>query len=268
MKSNNLSLTIIGCGWLGIPLGKTLVQQGHTVFGSVRNEERSSELESVGIEPFVLDLEKSTKIPKSILTSTSVLVITLPPIDRQNPTHYPKLLTELLAQFSDETQVIFTSSTGIYPEESGIYDEDFQFSNQQESSVLPLAESAIRSSEKAYTIFRLGGLIGPNRHPIRFLQGRKRVKNPDGAINFVHQGDCLRSIIHVIDNQKSNEVFNLVYPYRPSRISYYTNAAKHYGFEEPEFETGPKIDRIISSEKVKSLLNFQFEFPIDSFPEL
>ncbi len=268
MKTNNLSVTIIGCGWLGMPLAQLLIEQKNTVFGSVRNSERIEELRLVGIEPFIIDLEKSTEIPTEIAKSTSTLIITLPPIDRKNPARYARILEDLLRQFSDDTHVVFTSSTGIYPEETGNFEESFQFSSEQESTVLHRAEDAIRGSGKAHTIFRLGGLIGPKRHPIRFLQGRRRLKNPKGSINFVHQGDCLRAIMQAIDDRQLIGTFNLVFPSHPSRETYYDDAAKHYGFQAPEFEANEKIDRIISSEKVQADFNFQFEFRIDCFPEL
>jgi nucleoside-diphosphate-sugar epimerase len=178
------------------------------------------------------------------------------------------MLQEILNQFSNETRVIFTSSTGIYPKDASNYDESFEFTSEQDSTVLNVAENAIRQSGKSHVIFRLGGLIGPNRHPIRFLQGRKNVKNPDGPINFVHQGDCVRAILQTIADTSLTGTFNLVYPDHPSRQNYYVSAAKHYNFEVPHFEEAEAINRLISSGKIMSKLQFEFEFPIDNFPKL
>jgi nucleoside-diphosphate-sugar epimerase len=268
MERTNLSLTIIGCGWLGLALAETLVKKGHTVFGTVRSESGFNALREVGVKPIKLDVEKSTSLPEIVLNSTEILVITLPPIDRKNPNHYKRILEELLGRFSEDVRVIFTSSTGIYPEDASIYDENFVFTQEQESTVLNVAENVIRASKKQSVIFRLGGLTGPNRHPIRFLEGRIGVKNPDGPINFVQQGDCLQALLLTIENTAISGTFNLVYPEHPTRKNYYSAAAKHYALNPPEFVKEAAIERLISSDKIVSELSFAFKFPINDFPKL
>ncbi|MCJ8291791.1 MAG: hypothetical protein HRT58_18515 [Crocinitomicaceae bacterium] len=268
METKDLSVTIIGCGWLGLKLGKELVEKGYSVNGSVRKPAGFGALESVGINPFELDLEKSTDVPTSISMSERILVISIPPIDRKKPLRYETMLQELLNQFSDETKVIFTSSTGIYPKNAANYTEDFSFSNEQESTILNIAENVVRNSNKSSVIFRLGGLVGPDRHPIRFLQGRKGVKNPHGPINFVHQEDCVRALLQAIENKEFSGTFNLVFPNHPTRKNYYTEAAKFYKVAAPIFNEENEVERLISSEKINRDVNFEFKFPIDSFPEL
>ncbi|KAG1652294.1 Protein YeeZ [Nymphon striatum] len=44
------------------------------------------------------------------------------------------------------------------------------------------------------TIIRFGGLIGPNRHPITMLSGRKELSNGNYPINLIHLNDCIRII--------------------------------------------------------------------------
>lgn len=268
METKDLSVTIIGCGWLGVALGKELVEKGYLVNGSVRKPEGFGALESVGIKPFELDLEKSTDVPTSISMKERILIIAIPPIDRKKPLRYENMLQEVLNQFSDETRVIFTSSTGIYPKVAGNYDENFEFTSKQESTVLNIAENVVRNSNKSHVIFRLGGLIGPDRHPIRFLQGRKGVKNPHGPINFVHQGDCVRALLQSVENTEVSGTFNLVFPSHPTRKNYYSEAAKFYNVTSPNFNEEDETKRLVSSEKIIRKHKFEFEFPIDIFPEL
>ncbi|MFK7785511.1 MAG: NAD(P)H-binding protein [Crocinitomicaceae bacterium] len=263
-----MSVTIIGCGWLGFPLGKELVNEGHLVHGSVRDTVKFEKLREVGIHPFQLDLELSTEVSTEIVESTKILIIAIPPLHRKEPKKYRNILTELLLQFPNETRVIFTSSTGIYPKVAGNFDEGFEFNLKQDSTVLNVSENAIRQSKKSHVIFRLGGLIGPNRHPIRFLQGRQNVKNPHGPINFVHQGDCIEAIRLAVAKAAFSGTFNLVYPDHPSRQNYYSDAAKHYGLSAPHFEESDAVDRRVSSEKILNDSSFKFKFRIDNFPKL
>lgn len=238
------------------------------VHGSVRNEEKFDKLREANIKPFALDLERSSQIEKTIINSTKTLIICTPPLHRNEPQKYRDTLIDLLSQFSEMVRVIFTSSTGIYPQVAGNFDESFEFNLEQDSSVLNVAENAIRQSKKSHVIFRLGGLIGPNRHPIRFLQGRQNVKNPHGPINFVHQGDCVQVIVQTIVKAGISGTFNLVYPDHPSRQDYYSKAAKHYGFVAPDFEESEAVHRLVSSEKIMNDLPFNFKFRIDNFPKL
>jgi nucleoside-diphosphate-sugar epimerase len=268
MKTNDLSVTIIGCGWLGVPLGKALVEMGHRVQGSVRSESGFEPLIEAGIHPFALNLETSTQVPKEITAKTDLLIITLPPIDAKHPERFEGMLRALIAQFSEATRILFTSSTGIYPKEAGDYAEDFVFNAEQDSTVLNRAEAIIRNSKQAHVIFRLGGLMGPNRHPIRFLQGRKGVKNPHGSIQFVHQGDVIRAMLLCVEKVEISGTFNLVFPEHPTRKSYYDQAAKHYGFAPPIFEESEAVERRISVRKFQESAGFSFDFPIDTFPLL
>ncbi len=264
----DLSITIIGCGWLGVPLGKALVEMGHKVNGSVRSEGGFEPLIEAGIQPFSLNLEMSNHVPKEITAKTHLLIITLPPIDAKHPERFEGMLRELIAQFSEDTRILFTSSTGIYPKEAGDYAEDFVFNAEQDSTVLNRAETIIRNSKHAHVILRLGGLMGPNRHPIRFLQGRKGVKNPNGPIHFVHQGDVIRAMLLCVEKVEVSGTFNVVFPKHPTRKAYYDQAAKHYGFAPPIFEESEAVERRISSQKIQESTGFSFDFPIDTFPKL
>ena len=49
-------ISIIGCGWLGLPLARELVRNGHIVNGSTTREEKIAVLQAAQILPFILDL--------------------------------------------------------------------------------------------------------------------------------------------------------------------------------------------------------------------
>jgi 3-hydroxyisobutyrate dehydrogenase-like beta-hydroxyacid dehydrogenase len=51
-----MKIAILGCGWLGFPLGKNLVAKGHQVVGSVTSEAKTIPLSEAGIQPVVLQL--------------------------------------------------------------------------------------------------------------------------------------------------------------------------------------------------------------------
>src|SRR4051794_28083745 len=53
-----MRVLILGCGYVGLPLGAELVKQGHEVFGVRRSAEGEAEIKAAGIQPLVGDITK------------------------------------------------------------------------------------------------------------------------------------------------------------------------------------------------------------------
>jgi UDP-N-acetyl-D-mannosaminuronate dehydrogenase len=49
-------ISILGCGWLGLPLAKALLENGFSVNGSTTSVEKLSVLENLGIQPYLIAL--------------------------------------------------------------------------------------------------------------------------------------------------------------------------------------------------------------------
>jgi len=259
-----LNVTIIGCGWLGLPLGVALVNKGCHVFGSTKDVNKLSKLENKGIHSLLFDLETNAMIPSEITAATDILILTLPPIRKQQIQFYGEKLVEICKQFDSIKGVVFTSSTGVYPQKDGDFTEDYVFSEDEKKTSIFQAETALSEVlANKLTILRLAGLIGPNRHPIIQLQGRTGLKNPECPVNLVHQTDVISIIVHLIDCQKFGKVFNVVHPEHPDRKSYYTAIALKSELVPPEFEDTTAIKRIINGQKIEEFCNFKFKISIE-----
>lgn len=256
-----LNWTIIGCGWLGVPLAEKLIERGYTVFGSTTREAKLSELTEKGIAAFVLN--EHSKTPAEISNVTDIVVLSIPPIKRENIHAYGSYLCSITDQFRQETRFIFLGSTGIYPQKSGVYSENYTFKTDEQETVLFKAEEQLNALLGArLTRLRLGGLIGEERHPIRSLSGKVDVKNPEGVINFVNKKDIVELIISIVEKEVFGDVFNVVYPLHPTREKYYTELAQNFNIPVPKFDHSSSIIRKISSEKVIANLGFIFEHSI------
>jgi nucleoside-diphosphate-sugar epimerase len=128
------------------------------------------------------------------------------------------------------------------------------------------AEQLLQSSEKFETaVIRFGGLIGSDRHPIKFLSGKTNIENPDAPINLIHQEDCIGIIEKIlreaqIENFSWNETFNAVAPFHPTRKEYYTQKAIEFNLPLPHFnESKPSIGKLIQCEKVERVLGYSFK---------
>ena len=167
-------------------------------------------------------------------------------------------------QFKSSTQFFFLGSTGIYPQKSGLFSEEYEFEKEEQANSLFQAEKKLTESLKdRLTILRLGGLFGNDRHPIYQLAGKIGVKNPFGKINFVGNNDIILVIQELAAQKKLGGVYNLVYPKHPTREEYYIQKAKQLSLDAPAFEhRTEEIIREISSKKIQSTLNFNFKHEI------
>ncbi|MDQ3292324.1 MAG: SDR family oxidoreductase [Bacteroidota bacterium] len=268
-KQNRVS--ILGCGWLGLPLAEKLVANGYQVYGSTTTSEKQELIRQKSIQPFLINLsDTSTEENLEKFLTTDFLVISFPPRLRAGgeSLYLPqiqKLFTAL--EHSPVQEVLFISSTSVYRDVNGIVTEDNLEAIIKESPLYQ-AEVLLQSSSSFKTyILRFGGLIGGNRHPGRFLAGKTEVPQPGAPVNLIHLDDCLEICTQIIENSlQQNEVFNAVADQHPSRKEFYTAAANNLGLTPPQFAgTNNPQNKIISNEKIKATLKYEFIHPDPMF---
>ena len=275
-------ISVLGCGWLGLPLAKSLLENGFLVKGSTTSLEKISILNQAGIDAFQIEITENKIIGNfdQFLENSKLLIIDIPPKLRGNSTENFVAKIQNLIPFIEKSsvdKVIFISSTSVYEDQPWsdenpiIYDEN-SLPNAQSESGKQLFESEkllLTNASFETTVIRFGGLIGENRHPIHFLAGRKNIENPDSPINLIHQEDCIGIIEAIIkkglrqaqsDKELKTETFNAVAPFHSSRKDYYTQKAIALNLHLPEFDkTKPSVGKIISSEKVERVLGYAFQ---------
>lgn len=275
-------ISILGCGWLGLPLAKSLLEKGFSINGSTTSVEKIAVLEKARINPFLVSLSASeaseevsdeTKISiKNFLENSEILIIDIPPKLRGDSKE--NFITKIqnvipFIEKSSVEKVIFVSSTSVYADDNSIITEETKPNPDTESGRQLLEAEQILQNNSNFqtTIVRFGGLIGDDRHPIKFLAGRKNIENPEGPINLIHQVDCIGIIETIIGLRQAqsdilnwNKVFNAVTPFHPTRKEYYTQKAIELNLPLPEFdESKISIGKTILSDKITSVLNYEFK---------
>eukprot|EP01084_Bolivina_argentea_P137311 241821_1 len=259
---------IIGCGWLGKQIGQHFSQTGWKTMGSYRSNETALAIKAQAIEPFYLDLNDKFEIAKEVSQLTNVLVLALPPLQRDKIKYYGSVLMKIAQQFPKFTQVIFTNSTGIYPKRAGVFDESYMFSKEEQLSSLYYAEQELSTLlSDRLTILRLGGLIGPYRHPVKYIQGRKMKMDGSAPINFVSSRDIINAIDLIVSEKHFGFLFNLVYPDHPAKNVYYPKIIKRYGLKMVEFGSEKGMNRCIDGELICKKIGFSYLFDVDKFSE-
>jgi nucleoside-diphosphate-sugar epimerase len=281
-KINMKQISILGCGWLGLPLAKALLEKGFSVKGSTTSIEKLSVIEKTGIHPFLISVseDKTEGNLDGFLENSEILIIDIPPklrsLGTDSSTALRKTFVEKIKNIippiekSTIKKVLFVSSTSVYGDTSTALSvtEDSPLNPETESGKqLVKVEQLLQNNPNfKTTIVRFGGLIGEDRHPIPFLAGKKNLENPKAAINLIHQQDCIGIILRIICHTEPVEVwgetFNAVAPFHPSREDYYTQKAIDFGLEPPEFNfESPTFGKTILSTKVETVLGYSFLKP-------
>ena len=251
------SISVLGCGWLGLPLAKHLITNGFSVKGSVRSKEKLELLHSASVIPFLLDIDGEITDPSwAPFLDSDILIIAIP---SKNQTGFSSLISAL--EPSSIKHVIFVSSTSVYSDNNAVVTEEVTAS---ESSALFQIESLFsQSSAFTTTVIRFSGLVGYQRNPGRFFQKSGRsISNPDAPVNMIHQDDCVELITQIIKQEKWDEVFNACADSHPSKREFYTQATQRIGVNTPEFiESETQTFKIISNEKIKKSLDYEFIYP-------
>ena len=237
------TIGIMGCGWLGLPLAKSLIAEGYTIHGTTTSKEKLSVLEQAGINAFHVSIS-ATKVSGAIadfLRPCDTIIINVPPRLRNNGVieSYVAKMQCLVAHIKVSTvkNVIFVSSTSVYGDEQGEVTEKTTPIPTTESGKQLLESEQLfeQTTEFKSTIVRFGGLIGPDRHPVTMLSGRENLKNGTAPVNLIHLTDCILILKQIIGQQQWGEIFNAVHPSHPPKQEYYRQKALEKGLEPPKY---------------------------------
>ena len=235
------SISILGSGWLGLPLANELQQAGYNIKTSTRSSERLEQINKSGIETCLFDIEsdESSLIENSDhFLQADILIIN---ITSKNVEAFKALICQIEA--SPISKVLFISSTSVYADSSEPNPAPITEDNLSALKPCPLLEIEslfIDNSHFQTSIIRFAGLIGYQRHPGRFFIQKdeentlscKPIRNPEGLVNMIHRDDCIGIIRAVIKQQSWGEIFNGCSSQHPIRREFYSWAIADYCGEE------------------------------------
>lgn len=261
-------VSILGCGWLGLPLAQRLMELGHAVKGSTTSPEKKSLLEHKGIKPYLIHCTPEIDgVHVDDFFQSEILFLNIP-FSRKlsDPAYYREQIRSVLVQAEqgDVRTVIFTGSTSIYPEVRGIVyeDEPLEPAGERARVLAEIEEMLFADEYFQTTVLRLGGLYGAQRKIGKFLSGKTALSDGAAPVNLIHLDDCVEIITRIIERRLWGEVFNLCSDEHPTRAELYTKAAEALGLPPPVFADAPQTRfKIVSNEKVKMRLGYHFRYP-------
>ncbi|MEJ2004108.1 MAG: hypothetical protein P8X57_03890, partial [Cyclobacteriaceae bacterium] len=257
MNSRKIKVGILGCGWLGTAAGKYLSSNGYIVWGTTTQSSKLNILREAGINPLLLEIGNRNENQPPVLPDTDFLILSMSPAITWQERH---TLSRMI-RASGAQAMLLTSSTSVYPPLNGpVAESDADYIKSAHSGIVLLSlEDHFRNiANLSVTVFRFAGLYGPGREPGKFLMNRQLVDGGDTPVNLVHQEDCIRAIMHILDNHPASGTYNICADKHPKRKEFYTKAADNLGLKPPRFSEEPVDYKIVDNRLFKK--TYQFEY--------
>lgn len=214
MKKTTL---IIGCGDIGMTLGRRLIDAGQRVIGVRRN---IAPLADSDIEPLALDIGDRDTLGQ--LPDADIVVYVLSADHFEESAYreaYPGGLAAVLAEFAGRKhspqRVFFVSSTSVYAQQDGeAVDETSPTQPHGFSGILMHeAEQTLISHALPGSVVRFSGIYGPGRDRLirQVGEGRIAASVPPMYSNRIHRDDCAGVLAYLIDRTLAGESVDDLY---------------------------------------------------------
>jgi nucleoside-diphosphate-sugar epimerase len=272
-----MRVLIVGCGYVGLPLGAELVRQGHEVFGLRRSA--ADELKAAGIIPLTADVTKLEELQKLPRNFDWVVNCVAAGGDaetyRQVYFEGTKNLIEWLAPDPPQ-KFVYTSSTSVYAQNDGsqVTENDPATPAAETSKILVETEklllSAAAKRKFPAIILRVAGIYGPERgHWFKqFLKGHAKIEGGGSRfLNMIHRDDLIGCIIAALKNGRAGEIYNAVDDEPVTQLDFFKWLAatlkKNLPPNAPENLNRRRgvTNKRISNCKLKVELGYQLKYP-------
>ena len=282
-----MRVLIVGCGYVGLPLGAELVRRGHEVFGLRRSAAAEDEMRAAGIRPLAGDVtqpETLAKLPRQFDWVVNCVAA------GGGAENYRQIYLEggrnLVSWLADSPpqKFVFTSSTSVYGQDDGsVVTETSSVEPEAETSkVLVEVENLLLDAARGTRgcpphqfpaiILRVAGIYGPGRgHWFRqFLKNEARIEG-DGSrwLNMIHRADVVGGIIAALERGSPGKIYNATDDEPVTQLKFFEwLAAELKRPLPPKIPAGAEIQRRhgatnkrVSNARLRTELKYDFQFP-------
>jgi nucleoside-diphosphate-sugar epimerase len=223
-----MRVALFGCGYVGVPLARSLARMGDEVWALTRNADRLAQLEEIPLERRICADLQSTDWHGSLGGDFDVVLNLVSSAGGGLAGYRLSYLdgNRSIATWATGRRVgryIYTSATSVYPQTDGewVSETDVPAIETLSASgqVLRTAELQVEAARIAplTVVLRLGGIYGPGRHLYldRLLQGAATIPG-EGTdwLNLIHLDDILAALRRVMTEplpvDRAFHLYNLV----------------------------------------------------------
>jgi len=276
-----MRVLIVGCGYVGLALGKELVLQGHEVCGVRRSAAAESQFAAAGIQPLVADITQ----PASLEGISGVFdwVVNTVSSSRGASDTYREVYLEgtrnLVAWLAHAPpkKFVYTSSTSVYGQTDGsaVKESSPTSPGTQTGQLLVETEQVLMRAfaEQKFPaiILRVAGIYGPDRGHLfqQFLRNEAKIFGKgDRIINMVHLDDLVGVILAALKSGRPGDVYNVVDEEPVAQIHFFRWLSETLGkWMPPPAEEGQeagkrgRTNKKVQSRKIRMELGYAFRYP-------
>jgi nucleoside-diphosphate-sugar epimerase len=235
-------VAVLGCGYVGLELGRQLAESGHDVTGVRRSDAGLAAVEDAGLRAVRADVTDADAL--AAVPDADWLVFAASSGGRgaeaARAVYVDGLQTAtetFAARAAPPERLVYTSSTGVYGDHGGDWvDEETPVEpTTPKTGVLVEAEETARTAPMDATVARFAGLYGPDRYRLeRYLAGPVT----EGYLNMVHRDDAAGAVAHLLEADRARGETVLVVDDEPvSKWTFADWLADECGRERPPKRT-------------------------------
>ena len=202
-----MDVAILGCGHVGLELGRQLTDRGHDAIGVRRSDGGIEAITEAGFEAVQADITDREAL--EAVPNVDAIVFAASSGGRGADTArkvYVDGLRTAIETFGERDaspeRLVYTSSTGVLGDHDGDWvDEETPLEpTTEKTEVLAEAERVARELPPKYgfdgTVARYAGLYGPGRYRLeRYLEGPVT----EGYLNMVHRDDAAGAVRYLLE---------------------------------------------------------------------
>lgn len=280
-----MRVAILGCGYVGIELGRQLLARGHEPIGVRRSAEGCEAIEDAGFEAVRADVTDSEALSR--VPDVDAIVFAASSGGRGAEAArevYVEGLRTAIEQFAGRAdppeRLIYTSSTGVYGDHGGDWVDEATPTEPttEKTRVLREAEEVALDSPITGTVVRFAGLYGPDRYRLeRYIEGPVT----EGYLNMIHRDDAAGVVRYLLEEGLARDESVLAVDDEPvGKWGFADWLAEQCGLPEPPKETKeerladddlsePARRRILTSKRCSNekLRGLGYEFSYPTFRE-
>ena len=279
---------IFGCGYVGTRLADALMNMGHEVGALTKNLAYANVLKAKGVKEVIIDRLESNSWHSLVSADYTKIINCVSSagngLSGYESSYYQGQASILKWAKSQSIEIfIYTSSTSVYPENSGAWVSENslrdELINSDTAMVLRRSENLIEKNASdfgRYFILRLSGIYGPERHYLlnQIQSSNVIAGSGDYFMNMIHVDDIVSVILKMINVKETvaSGIYNLSddLPTQKERVVKWL--AAQLELDAPTFDeallsqrhasrkTRTK-NRRISNTKIKEAMGFVLKYP-------
>lgn len=253
-------ILIVGCGDIGLRLGRLARERGIAVGGVTRSEGRAHALAQAGIAAQVVDLDDADRRADLFLAGATVFYLVPPPGGGFRDSR-ARRFCELMTGGAAPRRLVYLGT-------SGVYGASGPAPVAEDAPVAPVTSRARRrldaeetfrawgaERQVAVVTLRIANIYGPGRLPVYHLQTRHPLLAEDDSrpTSRVHSDDLARACLALAQRAPAGEVINVCDNEPTSNTAYFAAVARMLGLPCP-----PRLPLVAARREMKPLLFSNF----------